>query len=98
MLNFVAIDLTLWLLKTRSSSTPGRDDPVSQTVEADTRLPRLLGFLDRPELRVHLGLLIAVAAVFGMHWLLTATTLGFEFRAVGLQPRRSPLRRHADLR
>jgi general nucleoside transport system permease protein len=86
MLNFVAINLTLWLLKTSLFQTPGRDDPVSRTIEADTRLPRLLGFLDRPELRVHLGLLIAVAAVFGMHWLLTRSTLGFQFRAVGSSP------------
>ena len=86
MLNFVALNLTLWLLKTRLFQNPGRDDPISRTLDPDTRLPGLLGFLDRTDLRVHFGLILGVVAVIVIHWLLTRSTLGFQFRAVGSNP------------
>ena len=86
MLNFVALNLTLWLLKTRLFQVPGRDDPISRTLDPDTRFPGLGGLLDRSDLRVHFGLVLGVAAVIIVHWLLTRSTLGFQFRAVGSNP------------
>jgi simple sugar transport system permease protein len=35
---------------------------------------------------VHLGILVAVAAVAGVAWLLNRSSFGFELRAVGLNP------------
>jgi simple sugar transport system permease protein len=48
-------------------------------------LPHLLGWLD-PTLRVNLGILIVLAMVVLVYWLLFRSTLGFEFRASGLNP------------
>jgi simple sugar transport system permease protein len=86
MLNFVALRYVDWLLKSSAFQQQGRDDPISQSVDPDARLPRLLGFLDRPELRVHLGLVLAIATVILMQWMLTRSTLGFQFRALGGNP------------
>jgi general nucleoside transport system permease protein len=36
--------------------------------------------------RLHIGLLMAIAAAFGVWWLLWKTTLGFEMRTVGANP------------
>ena len=46
------------------------------------RLPHLLG----SDLRVHAGLIVAVAAAAGASWLLTRSTTGFQLRAVGANP------------
>lgn len=83
MLNFIAGSLVLWLLKTDTFGREGRNDPISKLVTDEGRLPRLFGFLDRPELRAHVGFLIAIAAAFFFWWLLERTTLGFEIRAQG---------------
>jgi len=48
-------------------------------------LPHLLDWID-PSLRVHAGILLALAAVAFVYWLLFNTTLGFEFRASGHNP------------
>ena len=83
MLNLIAGSLVLWLLKTDTFGREGRNDPISKLVTSEGRLPRLFGFLDRPELRAHIGFLIAIAAAFFFWWLLERTTLGFEIRAQG---------------
>ncbi|HSG78383.1 MAG TPA: ABC transporter permease [Acidimicrobiia bacterium] len=86
MLNNTAIFLLPWLLKTSFYQVEGRDDPVSKTLEVADRLPRLLGFMDRSDLRVHAGIIVAVLAAWGIYWLLFRSTVGFEFRAVGYNP------------
>ena len=83
MLNLIAGSLVLWMLKTDTFGREGRNDPISELVTAEGRLPRLVGFLGRPELRAHVGFLIAIAAAFFFWWLLERTTLGFEIRAQG---------------
>lgn len=85
MLNFVALRLVDFLLKTPLFQTPGRNDPVSKSILTSSQLPKLLGWLD-PGLRVHLGIVVAVLAAWFTHWLLFRSTIGFEFRAVGLNP------------
>ena len=82
MLNYIALRLVDFLLKTEIFQREGRNDPVSKTVEASAQLPLLLGWIN-PGLRVHLGLIVALAAAAFIHWLLFRTTTGFEFRAVG---------------
>ena len=85
MLNFIALRLVDFLLKTTLFQREGRNDPVSKTVEASAQLPQLLGWLN-PALRVHLGLIVALIAAALVSWLLFRTTTGFEFRAVGANP------------
>ena len=83
MLNYVASFLVLYFLKTDIFQVAGRNDPISKPVSEHGRLPRLFGFLDRPDLRAHLGVLLAIAAFFFVWWLLTRSTTGFEMRALG---------------
>jgi simple sugar transport system permease protein len=85
MLNSVAAILIGWVIIQSWAHNPDRQDPISRGVDESGRLPRLLAWLD-PGLRVHLGILLAVAAVAGVAWLLSRATFGFELRAVGLNP------------
>lgn len=85
MLNFIALRLVDFLLKTDLFQREGRNDPISKNVQSSAALPQLLGWLD-PALRVHLGLILALVAAGFIQWLLFRTTTGFEFRAVGANP------------
>lgn len=85
MLNYIALRLVDFFLKTELFQREGRNDPVSKTVEASAQLTQLLGWMD-PALRVHLGLIVALIAAGVINWLLFRTTPGFEFRAVGANP------------
>jgi simple sugar transport system permease protein len=81
MLNFVAIFLVDWLLKTSIFQQPGRDDPISKPALPTAHFPTLLeGY------RVHIGFILALAAVAFAWWLMYRTTIGFQFRAVGFNP------------
>lgn len=85
MLNNMAAFLVLWLLKTTIFQREGRTDPISKLVNPEGKLPRLFGFLDgRNDLLAHSGFFVAVLAVIVFWWLLQRSTIGFEFRSVGL--------------
>lgn len=86
MLNNIALLLLTWVLKTNLFRAEGRVDPISKPIDDSARLTRLLGFLDRSDLRVHIGFLLALALAAFVGWLLFRTSLGFEFRAVGANP------------
>lgn len=86
MLNFVALNLLTYLLKSSAIQQPGRDDARSKLIQESARLPRLLSFMDDPRLRVHLGIILALVAAAAVYWMLFRTTLGFEIRAVGANP------------
>ncbi|MBI3429863.1 MAG: ABC transporter permease [Actinobacteria bacterium] len=79
MLNYVASYFLLWLLSTTPFLRKGRQDPIAPPVKETGRLPHLLG----PNLRVNVGIFIALAAAAGVWWLLNRSTWGFRFRAVG---------------
>jgi len=85
MLNLVAMQLTTYLLRTPLMQRPGRTDAISQNVLPTAQLPKLLDWID-PTLRLNAGILVALAMVGILYWLLFRTTVGFEFRAVGLNP------------
>ena len=85
MLNYIALRLVDFFLKTELFQREGRNDPVSKTVEASAQLTQMLGWMN-PALRVHLGLIVALIAAGVIHRLLFRTTTGFEFRAVGANP------------
>jgi simple sugar transport system permease protein len=71
MLNYVAA-LFIFL-------RPERFDPIAPDVNPSARLPKLLG----ADLRLHIGIFIALAITYFVWWLLNRSTLGFKFRAVG---------------
>jgi ABC-type uncharacterized transport system permease subunit len=85
MLNLSAVQLTNYLLRNPPIQKPGRHDPISASVLHSAELPKLLTWLD-PNLRLNAGILITILAVALVYWLLFRTTLGFEFRASGLNP------------
>lgn len=82
MLNSVASIFIGWLIVQSWVQDPERQDPISRPAADSARLPRLLAWVD-PQLRVHLGIVLAVAVVAGVAWLLSRSRFGFELRAVG---------------
>ena len=83
MLNYIAApSFVTWLVTTKGVQQPGRTDPISKVVVGDAQLPHLFG----GGLRANLSIVLAVAAAVGVAWLLTRSTVGFEFRAVGANP------------
>lgn len=85
MLNFIALRLVDYLLTVDFFQLTGRDDPVSKSVLASARYPKLIDFINA-RYRVHLGIIIAILAAWFIWWLLFRSTIGFEFRAVGANP------------
>jgi general nucleoside transport system permease protein len=82
MLNYVAGLLLTWLVLQGGVRDPERTDAISKPVDSAARLPHLLG----DGLRVNLGIVLAVLATWGVAWLLSRSTFGFELRAVGANP------------
>ncbi len=85
MLNFIALRLVDYLLTVRFFQVEGRNDPVSKSVLESARYPKLIDFIN-PRFRVHIGIIIALLAAWGIWWILYRSTWGFEFRAVGANP------------
>jgi len=85
MLNLTAFRLVDYLLRNPPIQRPGRTDPISRSVLESAELPRLLTWFD-PTLRVHAGIILVILMVAFVYWLLFRTTVGFEFRAAGLNP------------
>lgn len=82
MLNFIALFLTEFLLKTPAWQDPTRNNPLSEQLPPSARFPEIFG----GDYRVTIGLIIAIVAAFFVIWLLFRSSLGFEFRAVGYNP------------
>ena len=85
MLNLIAFRLVDYLLRNPPVQRSGRSDPISQSVLPSAELPKILTFIE-PNLRLHAGILIAIAMVGLTYWLLFRARLGFEFRSAGLNP------------
>jgi general nucleoside transport system permease protein len=82
MLNFVAYNLINWSLRTALVQREGRSDPISKIVEPTAALvPIIQG------LRANWGIVLALLAAVAVWWLVFRSTKGFEFRAVGFNPR-----------
>lgn len=82
MLNFVAYRTVDYALKTEFVQREGRNDPISKVAEPSAWLATIVDGL-----RAHWGIGIAIAAAVAVWWLLFRSKWGFEFRAVGLNPR-----------
>ncbi len=85
MLNLISYRLVDYMLRNPPVQKPGRADPISKSVLPSAQLPHLFDWID-PALRVHAGIILALAAVAFVYWLLFHTTIGFEFRASGYNP------------
>jgi ABC-type uncharacterized transport system permease subunit len=85
MLNLMSYRILDYVLRQPFVQREGRADPISRSVLDTAELPRLLAWID-PNLRVHAGIFLVLAAVFAVHWILFKTRIGFEFRASGKSP------------
>jgi simple sugar transport system permease protein len=81
MLNYTAILFLGWLILQNGIRDPGRSDAISRPVAGSAQLPAVGG-----SIRVHLGILLAVAVTAAVAWLLRRSSFGFELRAVGANP------------
>lgn len=81
MLNFVALYLIDYLLKTSIFQAPGRKDPISKPSNVTSVFFGLFG-----SGRVTIGFIFALVAVALVYWLMYRTTIGYEFRSVGFNP------------
>jgi simple sugar transport system permease protein len=82
MLNYVAVNLLGYLLSVKGFQAPPYGQAISNPVDHNATLPLLLG----GTLRVHLGLILSLAAAAFVWWLLKYSRLGFRLRAVGANP------------
>ena len=82
MLNYVAINLVLFLLSTPAFQRPGSSNPISPQLDANAMFPPLLG----AGFRLHWGFVLAVLATVFIWWLMNRSTVGFELKAVGANP------------
>jgi simple sugar transport system permease protein len=83
MLNWIAVNGLALVLTQDFYRNEASAQPISRAVKETAQLPSLLG----PSFRVHLGLLLAVAAAVFLWWLMNRSSPGFAFRAVGSNPR-----------
>ncbi|MFT4234371.1 MAG: ABC transporter permease, partial [Microbacterium sp.] len=73
-----------WMLRTPGLlQAPGQSNPKSAATAETAQFPRLLG--DQYNLRF--GFILAILATVLVWWLLGRSSLGFQFRAVGENPR-----------
>ncbi len=85
MLNYISYRLADYLLQVGGPmARPGAGRPVSPEIQPSAYLPQF--FPADPAIRINVGLILALAMVGVVYWLLFKTTLGFEIRAVGLNP------------
>jgi len=86
MLNYISYRLADYLLQVGGPmARPGDSRPVSPEILPTACLPQF--FPNDLSIRLNTGLLLALLAVWFVYWLLFKTTVGFEIRAVGANPR-----------
>jgi simple sugar transport system permease protein len=83
MLNFVAFYLISWMLRTPGLlQAPGSSNPKTPPMKDTAIFPDLLG----PQYNLHFGFILVIAATVLVWWILSRSSLGFQFRAVGENP------------
>jgi len=85
MLNYVAYRIAEYLLQVGGPMARQGSRPISPEIEPTAYLPQF--FPNSLSISLNAGLFLALAAVAVIYWLLFKTTLGFEIRAVGANPR-----------
>ena len=83
MLNYVMQYFLAFLLSSQSLlQAPGSNNAITPPIASNAHLSLIAG----SSLRINVGFLIAIGCAFGIWWLLSRTTTGFEFRSVGANP------------
>jgi simple sugar transport system permease protein len=87
MLNYVALRLTEWLIKSKTPYILGdKADTTGSRTHFILDSARLPGIQVADTTRLHLGILMAIGLAFAVWWLLYKTTIGFELRTAGANP------------
>lgn len=76
MMSFLGTSLANVLIKL-AFRDPGTTVPQTRSLPVEARLPRL------PGTTIHSGLVLAVLAVLGVHWMMTRTALGLKLQVLG---------------
>jgi general nucleoside transport system permease protein len=83
MANYIMYNLLSYVLGTPAAlQKPHQANLTSPDIAANAQLPHVGG----PPPQVGVGFLVALAAAGGVWWLLSRSTVGFEFRTVGANP------------
>lgn len=83
MLNYVAFYLVSWMLRTPGLlQAPGSSNPKTPPMKETAIFPELLG----PQYNLHFGFILVIIATVVVWWILSRSSLGFKFRAVGENP------------
>ncbi len=82
MLNSIATLLIAYVLTLSPVIGEGNTNPKSRHIVDSAAYPQLLG----PSFRLHAGFILALLAALAVWWLLERSSLGFQFRATGLNP------------
>jgi|tagenome__1003787_1003787.scaffolds.fasta_scaffold20987078_3 ABC-type uncharacterized transport system permease subunit len=86
MLNYIMAYFLSYLLAYHYlMQAPGTVNPITRAIAGNAHLPQLFG----SHLRINAGFLLALACALAVWWLLSRTTVGFEFRAIGKNPNAS---------
>lgn len=84
MFNYIALYFLVWLLNVSGFHDPKAfGQAISKPADANARLPHLFG----DSVSTDAGLLLAIAAAVATAWFFSRSRLGFEVRALGLNPR-----------
>lgn len=83
MLNYVAYYLVYYMLRTPGLlQAPGSSNPTTPPMKDTAVFPDLFG----SGYNLHFGFILSLLAVVLVWWILERSSLGFRFRAVGLNP------------
>ena len=83
MLNYVAFYLVSWMLRTPGLlQAPGSSNPKTAPMKDTAVFPDLFG----PQYNLHFGFILVIGATVLVWWILSRSSLGFKFRAVGENP------------
>ncbi|WP_314506394.1 ABC transporter permease [uncultured Microbacterium sp.] len=83
MLNFIAFYLVSWMLRTPGLlQAPGSSNPKTPPMKDTAVFPELFG----PQYNLHFGFILVLIATIVVWWILSRSSLGFKFRAVGENP------------
>lgn len=85
MLNYIAFRFAEFMLDVGGPMARGDGRPVSPLVQPAARLAQF--FPSNPNIRFNIGFVLALLAAVFVYWLLFKTTIGYEIRTVGQNPR-----------
>jgi len=84
MLNYVMYQVLAYLLSSpHLLQQPGQSNSIAPPINSNAIFPHVGG----PPPQANVGFLLALAAVAVVAWLLSRSTIGFQFRTVGANPR-----------